>query len=44
MTPFEQGYEAFLKGTGNPYQKEKTPYYHKQWERGWLKAKADKKS
>lgn len=43
MTPFEEGYQAFLKGTGNPYDKDKSPCSYKNFERGYLKAKAEKK-
>lgn len=42
MTPFEQGYAGFLKDEPNPYDKKIAPYSHGQWERGWVKAKADK--
>ena len=41
MTPFEQGYAAFLKGLQrdeNPFDKETGPYSMKRWADGWNKA------
>lgn len=38
MTPFEQGYAAFLKGLQrdeNPFDKETGPYSMKRWTDGW---------
>lgn len=41
MTPFELGYEAFLKGLKrdeNPFDKEGAPHSLKRWSEGWNKA------
>lgn len=41
MTPFEQGYAAFLKGLQreeNPFDKEESPHSLKRWLEGWIKA------
>lgn len=41
MTPFEQGYAAFLNGlarTENPFDKEDAPWSLKRWNDGWNKA------
>jgi len=41
MTPFEQGYAAFLKGMQrdeNPYDEEGSPWSLKRWVEGWNKA------
>lgn len=41
MTPFEQGYDAFLRGMGrdeNPFDSEQSPYSLKRWIAGWNKA------
>ena len=43
MTPFEAGYEAFLKGIGaddNPFDAETCPHSRKRWAQGWDKARA----
>lgn len=40
MTPFEQGYAAFLKGLKreeNPFDKEESPHSLKRWIDGWNK-------
>ena len=54
MTPYEQGYDAYLKGQGqdkNPFGKEtdmygnsdnKSPWSEKKWAEGWKKAQADR--
>lgn len=45
MTPFEQGYKAFLDKldlTENPIDKETCPYGYKRWAEGWGKARQDK--
>lgn len=45
MTPFEQGYSAFLRGQGineNPFKKEASPYSRERWQAGWDKAQRDK--
>lgn len=41
MTPFEQGYAAFLKGLTrqeNPFDKNESPWSLGQWVKGWNKA------
>lgn len=41
MTPFELGYDAFLKGLQreeNPFDKEGSPHSLKRWIEGWNKA------
>lgn len=41
LTPFEQGYAAFLRGDGewrNPFGEETAPHSRKEWERGWTAA------
>lgn len=41
MTPFEQGYRAFLNGLKrdeNPFDKEHAPHSLKRWAEGWNKA------
>ena len=41
MTPFEQGYAAFLDGlqrAENPFNKDKAPHSVKRWADGWNKA------
>lgn len=41
MTPFEQGYAAFLKGLQrdeNPFDKRDTPWSLLRWAQGWNKA------
>lgn len=41
MTPFEQGYAAFLKGQSreeNPFDKNGSPWSLKRWVDGWNKA------
>lgn len=46
MTPFEQGYDAFLKGVPkdkNPHDSEKCPVSLKRWEEGWVKARRERK-
>lgn len=38
MTPFELGYEAFLKGQGkdaNPFDADTCPCSRKRWDAGW---------
>lgn len=43
MTPFEQGYAAFLAGRraeDNPFDDELTPYSRGRWTQGWTKARA----
>lgn len=45
MTPFEQGYAAFLAGKhvkANPFDKEVVPYSFKRWGEGWNKAYRDR--
>lgn len=47
MTPFEQGYKAFLEGKpsdANPFEKESSPYSRKRWDCGWTRAQADKRA
>ena len=46
MTPFEQGYDAFLKGIPkdkNPFDEEKYPNSCKRWFAGHAKARSDRK-
>lgn len=46
MTPFEQGYKAFLDGVPkdkNPFDGEKSPNSMKRWEDGWVKARREGK-
>lgn len=46
MTPFEQGYDAFLKGMPkdkNPYAEEKAPHSCKRWFAGHAKARRERK-
>lgn len=46
MTPFEQGYKAFLDGVGqkeNPFDGETCPNSRKRWEDGWVKARRERK-
>lgn len=46
MTPFEQGYKAFLEGMPietNPFDGETCPYSRKRWDCGWSKAMADRR-
>lgn len=41
MTPFEQGYDAFLRGLQrdeNPFDKNGCPWSLKRWAEGWNKA------
>lgn len=41
MTPFEQGYAAFIAGhrvKANPFDKEVAPHSFKRWGEGWNKA------
>lgn len=41
MTPFEQGYDAFLRGLKseeNPFDSEASPHSLKRWAQGWNKA------
>lgn len=41
MTPFEKGYEDFLKGLKreeNPFDKDASPWSLKRWIEGWNKA------
>lgn len=43
MTPFEQGYAAFLSGVGdkqNPFDAELCPYSRGRWADGWTTARA----
>lgn len=43
MTPFEQGYAAFLRGLqvdDCPFDKDGAPYSLKRWVCGWRKAHA----
>lgn len=45
MTPFEIGYEGFLRGAGaaeNPFDPESSPYSHKRWLEGWQSARKSK--
>lgn len=45
MTPFEQGYAAFLRGKGlneNPFSKETSPWSRGRWGEGWDKAQRDR--
>ncbi len=47
MTPFEQGYKAFLDGEkkdNNPFNADACPYSNKRWECGWGRAMADRRS
>lgn len=46
MTPFEQGYAAFLAGVGkddNPFDDETCPRSHVRWNDGWTRARGDRK-
>jgi ribosome modulation factor len=46
MTPFEQGYAAFLAGVGkddNPFDGEKCPHSRWRWDYGWARARGDRK-
>lgn len=46
MTPFEQGYAAFLSGAGqddNPFDSETTPYSWGRWTCGWNKARLSRR-
>lgn len=41
MTPFEQGYDAFLRGLNreeNPFDDKVSPHSVKRWIDGWNKA------
>jgi len=45
MTPFEQGYKAFLDGKpkdGNPFD-DKSPWSANKWIDGWTRARRDRK-
>lgn len=45
MTPFEQGYAAFLGGVSveeNPFDGETAPHSRKRWDEGWKKARGDR--
>ena len=47
MTPFEQGYKAFLEGWTkemNPFDGDTCPYSRKRWDCGWTKAQTDKRA
>lgn len=46
MTPFEQGYAAFLSGKpigANPFDVEVCPYSRGRWESGWYSAQFRRK-
>ena len=46
MTPFEQGYKAFLDGKQkeeNEFDAEKCPNSHGRWIDGWTQARRDRK-
>jgi ribosome modulation factor len=45
LTPFEQGYAAFLAGSDkgdNPFDKETCPHSCKRWLQGWVAAWSSK--
>lgn len=45
MTPFEQGYAAFLNGVGikeNPFNGETCPNSRRRWDEGWKKARSNR--
>lgn len=45
MTPFEQGYAAFLSGIkidANPFDGDASPRSRKRWEDGWKKARSNR--
>ncbi|WP_454833279.1 hypothetical protein [Pseudomonas veronii] len=44
ITPFEQGFLAFIKGVGhkeNPFDGEKSPVSNNRWAAGWNKAQRE---
>lgn len=44
MTPFEEGYAAYLRGDRqemNKFDKEKAPHSHVRWDAGWKRARRD---
>jgi len=46
MTPFEQGYDAFLKGVPkdkNPFDEKKSPHSCERWFAGHAKARMERK-
>lgn len=46
MTPFEQGYDAFLKGVPkdkNPHDSDKCHFSNVRWNDGWTKARRERK-
>lgn len=46
MTPFEQGYKAFLDGKpkdSNPFD-DKSPWSANKWIDGWTRARSDRRS
>lgn len=46
LTPFEQGYAAFLAGVSvaeNPFDKDTAPYSRGRWACGWVKARSDRR-
>ena len=46
MTPFEQGYKAFLDGVpkdGNPFDGETCPHSRVKWDKGWFKASKERR-
>lgn len=45
MTPFEQGYDAFLKGKSKDANKfgDKEPWSRQKWDEGHNQAKRDRK-
>ena len=46
MTPFEQGYKAFLEGAAkdaNPFDAEKCPRSIGRWIDGWTRARRDRR-
>ena len=47
MTPFEQGYKAFLEGVTakeNPFDDKTCPYSRKRWDCGWTMAQVDRRA
>jgi ribosome modulation factor len=45
MTPFEQGYAAFLGGKSKDANKfnDKEPWSRTEWDKGWTRAQRDRK-
>jgi ribosome modulation factor len=46
MTPFEQGYKAFLEGKPKDDNKftDKEPWSREKWSQGWARAQDDKRA